>query len=162
MKRKFRVMVDTNTLISGIVFKGVEHRLLEKARENKFKLVLSEDVIEETKEVIKRKLPDKIAMVDEFLENIKFEYLPVKQYQKLIPKYKNFMSDSEDIPILVSGIKANPDYFVTGDKHFKTQRVKKLLNIVTSRQILEKFEDTLTFDIDKKSKEHKLDLKLDS
>ena len=141
MKKKLRVMVDTNTLISGIVFRGVEHNLLEKMRGNEIKLVLSEDIIEETKDVIKRKFPDKINIVNEFLEQIEFEHLPTQQYQKLIPKYKDFITHPEDLPILVSGIKANPDFFVSGDRHFETEKVKKLLNVVPSRYVLEKFEE---------------------
>jgi len=139
MRKKYRMMVDTTSLISGLVFHGVEHRLLKLVEKDKIKLVLSDHIVEETRRVLKRSFGGKASLLDEFLEITNPEIIKKEKYLNLIEKYKESIDDPKDVPILASGIKANPDFFISGDKHFKTEKVKKLLNVVTSRQILEKF-----------------------
>ncbi len=134
-------MIDTTSLISGLVFHGVEHRLLKLVEDNKIELVLSEYIVEETRRVLERSFGTKASLFDEFLEIVNPEIIKKEKYLNLIEKYKESIDDPKDLPILVSGIKANLDFFVSGDKHFGTEKVKKLLNVVTSRQILEKFEE---------------------
>ena len=133
-------MVDTTSLISGLVFHGVEHRLLKLAEDDKIKLVLPDYVVEETRRVLKKKFESKASLFDEFLEIVKPEMIKKGKYENLIEKHKKSINDPKDIPILAVGIKANPDFFISGDKHFKTEKVKKLLNVASSRHVLEKFE----------------------
>ncbi len=52
-----------------------------------------------------------------------------KEAQKLM-RYK------KDVPILASVLYANPDYFLTGDAHFHTEGIKKIVNVVTAKDFL--------------------------
>lgn len=54
-----RVFVDANTLVSGIVFSGSEHELLNGGAPGKLEFVTSEDVVSEVLQVIGRKFPSK-------------------------------------------------------------------------------------------------------
>jgi len=50
-----RVVLDTNVIISGWVFRGPERRVLECAERNDFELVVSEFILLETESAIARK-----------------------------------------------------------------------------------------------------------
>ena len=50
-----RVFIDTNTLVSGLLFAGNEAKLLNLALDEKIKLVMSEQVVEETKRTLVEK-----------------------------------------------------------------------------------------------------------
>jgi len=138
--KKYRVMVDTTSLISGLVFHGVEYRLLKLVEKNAIKLVLSDFILEETKRVLKLKFDSKALLFDEFLEIVKPEIIDKKDYRNLLIKYKDLISDKKDLPILAAAIRAKPDFFITGDKDFKTEKIKKFLNIISSRDLLDKFQ----------------------
>lgn len=132
-------MIDTTSLISGIVFKGVEHKLLKLVEKKEIKLVLSDYIIEETLRVLKRKFGAKAFLFNEFLGIIDCEIIRKKDYSHLIKKYKDAIDDHKDLPILASAIVAKPDFFISGDKHFKTEKIKKLVNVSSSAELLGKF-----------------------
>ena len=138
--KKYRVMVDTTSLISGLVFGRVEHRLLKLAEEGKIILVLSDFIIEETRRILRLKFGSKSLLFNEFLEIIKPEIIEIKDYKHLIDDYKDSIEDPKDLPILTAAIKTKPDFFISGDKHFNTQKAKRLLNVISSRDLICKFD----------------------
>jgi len=70
-KPKPRVLIDTNILISGLVFlKGNEHKILKLAEERKIVLVLPEFVLEEGRLVLARSFPGHEALLDAFLTSV--------------------------------------------------------------------------------------------
>lgn len=50
-----KVFVDTNVLVSGLLYRGNESRVLELALDGKIKLVLSRQVIEEARRTLVEK-----------------------------------------------------------------------------------------------------------
>ena len=111
-----RIMVDTNVVISIVVFNSkVLGKMLNDICE-KHTLVLSSYILEEISEVINSKFPGKIAAMDDVLFNMPFEteYTP-----HILPKH-NFFSirDPKDEKIIYSAISADVDILITGDKDF--------------------------------------------
>lgn len=68
-----RIMVDTNILISALVFRS-EHltNVLEKAAEE-YTLVLCSYVIDEINTVVERKFPKHRSTINKFLSKLSFE-----------------------------------------------------------------------------------------
>ena len=58
MRKALRVFINTNVLLSGLLFSGNEHRILKSAQQGKLKLVISQDVIEKAEAVIRRKFSE--------------------------------------------------------------------------------------------------------
>lgn len=111
-----RVMLDTNIIISIVIFnsKTLKDMLTEVCKNHQ--LVLCSYIIDELNEVIEKKFPTKQEILDSFLLKIPYEleYTP-----KNIPDIKEIeMRDAKDKPILYSAIIANVDIFITGDKDF--------------------------------------------
>ena len=71
MTEKLRVFLDTNVLLSSMVFAGNERKLLEAAIDGKLELVLSGDVIDEANEVLGRKFPKQVVLFPLFLRMVK-------------------------------------------------------------------------------------------
>ena len=111
-----RIMVDTNVFISVVVFNSKRlGNMLNDICENHV-LVLSSYVLDEIKNVIKEKFPNKTAAMDEILFNLPFEleYTPNE-----LPEYDHFtIRDKDDEPVLYSAITADVDVLITGDRDF--------------------------------------------
>lgn len=61
-----RIMLDTNVLISAILFRSENlRRLIEKVVED-YTLVLSTYVVDELKSVVDRKFPSKLIAIEKF------------------------------------------------------------------------------------------------
>ena len=111
-----RVMIDTNIFISSILFpNSLPAKVVEEVL-YKHKLVLCSQIIEELHEVFNRKFRNKTKNLEIFLSCLSYElaYTPLKISKEEYPEIR----DEKDLPILVSSIISDVDYFITGDKDF--------------------------------------------
>ena len=111
-----KVVIDTNVIISGIFFGGIPSKILEGLSENLYKLVLSEGIINEYKEVVTR-----ILKKHKIASNTPIEVLDylITNAQIIDPKTINtpYCDDPDDIIFLQTAIAAKAKYLVSGDKH---------------------------------------------
>lgn len=114
--RKPRVFLDTNVLVSGMVFAGNERKLLDAIIDGKLELVLSTDVIDEANEVLQRKFPKHAILFPLFLRLIKYERIPKSAYRGQEGRYAKLIGDEADVPILAAAAVSGADYLVSGDK----------------------------------------------
>ncbi len=131
-----RIMLDTNVLISILIFDSKNLKKLLKNITDNHKLVLSSYVVDELKEVIKRKFNNKIYYLEEFLYNLPFEiyYTP----ENIINDKFVAMRDIKDEPVLYSSIVSDVDILITGDKDFKDINIEKP-EILTPSEFLKKY-----------------------
>jgi predicted nucleic acid-binding protein len=96
-----RIMLDTNVLISSIIFKSKIMNEMIAAILKDHRLVLSSFVIEELKSVVQRKFEGKSADLDLFLTVLPFEYIytPDEMDEDLFE-----IRDEMDYPVLYSAI----------------------------------------------------------
>ena len=107
-----KVLVDTNILISAILYpnskpsKALHHVAVIH------KLVLSDYNINEFRRIAMEKFSHEQADIDLFLSELSFELiLAPESLQRLI-------ADPKDAPILYAAIIADVDIIISGDKHF--------------------------------------------
>jgi len=130
-----RVMLDTNVLVSAIIFPNAEMDSLIRKAALEHQLVLSSCIIDELLAVTRRKFPTKIKDVDRFLARIPFELV----YTPSEPEPGSFsIRDKTDYPILYSAITEDVDLFVTGDSDFDDVEIEKP-EIVTPTEFLENY-----------------------
>lgn len=70
-----RIMLDTNVLISALLFPGAKMNAMMNCIFTQHELVLSSYVVNELKSVIKRKFPQKELVIDKLLMVMSFEYV---------------------------------------------------------------------------------------
>jgi len=125
-------MVDTNILLSAMLFpNGRMNELMWKAAvENR--LVLSSFVIDELFDVIRRKFSSQEKAADAFLSRMPYElvYTP-KQLDPGLFKIR----DPDDYAVLYSAVTENVDIFITRDRDFDDLHLDKP-EILTPAQFL--------------------------
>lgn len=119
-----QIMLDTNILISIVIFNSSKLKEMLIKICDKYTLVLSSYIIEEFKEVINKKFPNKRKNIDEFLSKLPY-ILNITPVSKDMSNIKINIRDKNDIPVLYSAIVFNVDIFITGDKDFYNINIKK-------------------------------------
>ena len=134
-----RVMLDTNVLLSVLLFPGERMNRMMKSIFQNHRLVLSSFVVEELAYVVKRKFPGKLQTVDRLLTSMSFElvYTP----QEIEPGLFE-IRDIKDYPVLYTAIREDVDVLVTGDKDFSDINLERP-EILTPAQFLERYVDKL-------------------
>jgi len=112
---EMRVMLDTNVLLSALLFPGERMNRMMRFIFEEHRLVLSSFVVEELTYVVKRKFPGKLQAVDRLLASMSFElaYTP----QEIEPRLFQ-IRDMKDCPILYTAIQESVDVLIPGDKGF--------------------------------------------
>ena len=131
-----RIMLDTNVLLSAVIFRSKMMWNMMARIMKDHRLVLSSYVIDECYEVVERKKPSLIQALDRLFESIPFEMVHTP---KILPKHGWFtIRDKDDEKVLYSAISADVDILITGDKDFSAVEVEKP-EILTPSQFNEKY-----------------------
>ncbi|AOQ23294.1 hypothetical protein MTAT_18260 [Moorella thermoacetica] len=130
-------MLDTNILISGMVFRGPERRLLDTIYHQRLTLVINSYIVEETKEVLQRKFPAHVPVFDRLLSLLKVEFTSMPSPAS-IAKIRPIIRDPQDAAILASAIEAQPDLFISGDLDLHTPEVGSLIKVLTTAEALKR------------------------
>ena len=130
-----RIMLDTNVLISALLFPDVKTDAMMNYIFTHHQLVLSSYVVDELKRVVKRKFRGKEMATNKLLMMMSFEYVytPSKVESGLFD-----IRDAKDYPVLYTAIIEDVDVLVTGDKDFSDIDVEKP-EILSPSQFMEKF-----------------------
>ena len=131
-----RIMLDTNILISIVIFNSQKLKTMLINICEKHKLILNSYIIQELQEVIERKFPKRKKDMEEFLFKIPYEleYVPNTIFEKDLFNLR----DIKDIPILYSAIISNVDILITGDKDFESIDIDKP-EIMTPAEFCERY-----------------------
>ena len=127
-----RVMIDTNILLSAVLFPSERMDDLIRKAAVESRLVLSSYVIDELFGVIRRKFPNQKKAADTFLSRIPYElvYTPKQPDPGLFE-----IRDPDDYAVLYSAIMEAVDIFITGDKDFENLNLDRP-EILTPAQFL--------------------------
>ena len=107
-----RILVDTNILISALLFpRSKPAKALLYAAEH-HEIVLCDRNLYELRDVLNRKAPNALPDAEVLLAELSYELIPAAYHaEKLI-------RDAKDQPILNAAIVADVDIILTGDKDF--------------------------------------------
>jgi len=119
-----RVVVDTNVIISALLFGGKPANILELARKKLIINIISEYIFMELQEVLVNKFfwQPKIAQETEAW---------VKSFSEVVypEKHLAVISHSADNRILECGLEGNVDFIITGDNHLKNLKIFQGISI---------------------------------
>jgi putative PIN family toxin of toxin-antitoxin system len=108
-----RIVLDTNIYISAILTSGKPRAILDLVREKKFRLFISEDILNE----IERVLHVKMGLDDFDITNTLNSIIEISSV--VIPEIRisKIENDASDNIILECAVEASADCIVSGDKH---------------------------------------------
>jgi uncharacterized protein len=130
-----RIVLDTNVIVSALVFGGVPRGVLELAEAGQCQLFYSKPIQTEVRRVLAEKFDWPQAMLQEALPVLWAIGTLVSPRITLnaVP------TDSDDNRILECAVEARAHAIVSGDRHLLDLRDYKSIPIVTPRQFLELF-----------------------
>ncbi len=135
-----RLVVDTNTLISGSLWEGPSAQLLEAVAQGKATVVLSPELLAEFAEVaarpkFARRIAAKGTTAADLARKLAEEVTIVSPEPLELPPE---LRDPKDLPVLACAVTGKVAAIVTGDDDLLTLNSFQGIAIVTSRQGLQK------------------------
>lgn len=133
------IFVDTNVLISGLLYRGNEAKVLELALDGKIKLVISKQVVDETKRALIEKFGLKASLSETVLESWSKIAQIAEAPRDVDERFKHLMG-AKDAPILAAAVKSGAECILMGDRGFHREEIKRLIDVLTAKQFLGKLK----------------------
>jgi putative PIN family toxin of toxin-antitoxin system len=130
-----KVVLDTNVLISAILFGGKPRRVLEKAIRGEMRLCLSEPILEELSGVLRR---SKFDYSLERVQTILTELTSIADFVNPSQTIRLVLEDPDDNRILECAVEGKASYIITGDFHLLKLSRYRDIEIVNAFTFLEK------------------------
>ena len=140
MASKFHLVLDTNVLISALINDGAARRFVRRVLNEKVKVVLSDYIINEVEEVLKRKKFSKMEIVIDLWEVLKQE---ARVVSVPVDHQTTTVRDPKDHPILLTAVKSGAEVIVTGDgdllvlKEWKGVRIVKMSQMKVGNPLID-------------------------
>jgi len=136
-----RLVLDTNTIISALLWKGAPHGLLATARERRATtLHTSAKLLAELVDVLSRnKLASAVAATGENPDTLLRRYVNLVQVHVPTVIPPAVLSDPDDDEVLACAIAANAQLIVSGDRDLlslKTYRGIPIVNAAEANRII--------------------------
>ncbi len=139
------ILLDTNILFSALISDGKERLLISKIIGRRYKIVVTDLILEEISYIIDRKISGKKKnRAKEIITTLsKSVFIFVKKYdlyKENIGKAKEYINE-KDAPILAAGLQKEIDFIVSGDKDFIENNKLSFLRgkkIFTTKEIMKK------------------------
>jgi uncharacterized protein len=116
-----RVVIDTNVLVSGLLWHGAPHTLIEQARSGRFTIVSSSSLLDELVEVVgRRKFRAILLRSKSDPRRMVRELRRLAEIVEAPPLRKPARRDSDDDAVLAVAATAGADLIVSGDDDLLT------------------------------------------
>lgn len=128
-----KAVLDTNILISTAIARGNEFELLKLAKEGKYELILSFDILEEFEGVISR---TRFGFRKNTIEGIVNNIIELAKIVDPKEKLNVIREDPADNKIIECALVENADYIVSGDKHLLDLGEFQGIEIINAKKFL--------------------------
>jgi putative PIN family toxin of toxin-antitoxin system len=137
-KKIIRVVLDTNVLISALLFKGQLSRIVRLWQTGKIVPVISKETFEELRTVLEYpKFSLSRAEIESLIEH---EILPFFEVVNVSKHVKGACRDPGDDKFISCALSANADGVVTGDKDLFDLRKYQSIKIMHASNLIKMFD----------------------
>lgn len=130
-----KVVLDTNVLISAILFGGKPRQILEKAIRGEMRLCLSEPILEELRGVLQR---SKFDYSPEMIQFILTELAGIADFVNPSEMIDLVLEDPDDNRILECAVEAKANYIISGDFHLLKLSRYRNIEVLNAAAFLER------------------------
>ncbi len=137
INKVWRVVLDTNVLISAIEFGGICETIYLQTLKNKIRGITSVILIDELEQTLKTKFgysPEQINFISSTIQ---------KHFELVTPIVTlELLRDKDDNRVLEAAVAGGCSFIVTGDKDLLSLGIYKSIKILTPRQFLDQLSHT--------------------
>ena len=135
---KLRAVMDTNVLVSGVLWRGVPFHLLRWAEENSLIIYTSLDIMAEVYRVVhypkfQKYIDKQLTSSSELFAKIE-SLCTVAHVEQVV---SGVCPDADDEKFLSCALAANVEVLVSGDRHLLNLKQYQFVRIVTAREFYE-------------------------
>ena len=128
-----RIVLDTNVLISALLFGGNPREILDRVIRGEVILCLSEPILTELGNVLQR---SKFGFPHTIVSQIVTELSAISELVLLAKKIQEIKADEADNHVLECAVEANADHIVSGDSHLLELKKYRSMQVVSPQQFL--------------------------
>jgi len=134
-KKELKVVLDTNVLVSALLFKGELSKLLSLLKQRKCILLFSEETLNEIIRVLHY---PKFALTEKEIDYLlQSEILSYAKIVETVLKFnKEACRDREDQKFLELAVSAKADYIISGDKDLLDLKKINKIRILSPNEFL--------------------------
>jgi len=137
-KTAIKVVLDSNILISALLFRGDLSEIVVLWRDGRILPVISKETFRELRAVLEypkfRLTKDEIEML------IEEEILPFFEVVEIINDVRGICKDPDDDKFISCAVAASADYVVSGDRQLCEVGKYKTVRIIRASDLLQMFE----------------------
>jgi len=135
-KKKLRVVLDTNVILSALLFGGRLEFIRRAWKRGKLTLLFSEDTLEELVKVLHY---PKFALTEEEIDFLLYvEILPYSETVEVKFRVEEEVCrDSDDVKFLECAVSGRADFVVSGDKELLSVGEIEGIKIITPAELKE-------------------------
>jgi putative PIN family toxin of toxin-antitoxin system len=133
------VVIDTNVILSAILFGGKPKQVLEKALSGSIQLAISESLVNELQGVLQR---PKFELSAQLVHTIVSEYASIASWIEPSEHFNVVVDDPSDNHFIDCAVAAKADYLITGDRHLLSLGTFRMIKIVS----VDSFIDIFSFE----------------
>jgi putative PIN family toxin of toxin-antitoxin system len=132
-----RVVLDTNTVVSALLWGGIPEQLLAAATEGRIELYTSESLFMELAEVLARpKFAQRIQKAGRTVRHLLEQYRGLAEFIEPATITPGAVADPDDDHVLACALGARADLIVSGDAHLLNLKAFQGIAIVTAGDAL--------------------------
>ena len=131
-----KVVLDTNVLISAVMFGGKSRVILEMGISGKIRIAISQDILKELAEVLVGK---KFQVPVSFVRQTIQELSEITELAIVTKRIKVIKNDPDDNRVLECAVSSKADYIVSGDSDLLVLKNFKKIKIVSPNDFLSFF-----------------------
>jgi len=132
-----RVVLDTNAVVSALLWGGIPDQLLTAATEGRIELYTSEPLLAELTEVLPRpKFAQRIQKAGRTVGQLVEQYRGLAEVVEPAAITSGTLADPDDDHVLACALAARVDLIVSGDAHLLNLKAYQRIPIVTVAEAL--------------------------
>lgn len=136
-----RAVIDTNVLLSGILWHGVPHELLEQVRNGKLTLISSPALLAELTDVISRPKFNAILSGSSTPRNKLLDELhKLAEIIEPPPLPLPICRDADDDVVLATAIAGRVDIIISGDDDLLSLKIHQGIPVVTPAEAVQRIK----------------------
>jgi putative PIN family toxin of toxin-antitoxin system len=135
------VVLDTNTVISGLFWKGAPRQVLDLARSGSITLFTSPELLVELADVLgRKKFAQRMLQAQVTVDELVFGYAALARTIRPAKIKPVIRADPDDDKVLACAIAAKAILIVSGDSHLLDLNEYKTIKIIPVNELLLQFK----------------------